>query len=188
MLKIKNVIDGLTTKMREYTIIRKKEIDFHLFVTSQYLMSVFSLNSLKDVVEAQFPKLGIKSCYISLFDDIGKNQSPAKYSINILTYRDYQIETSKQDKLKFLTIDLIPGGVQKLSCENPAVVMNLSIGKNICGFAVYEQEGEENGILEIINIQLCNTLRNIFLFKILVRRNILSEEDDLLLRYLNSGF
>jgi DNA-binding LacI/PurR family transcriptional regulator/AraC-like DNA-binding protein len=127
---------------------------FVFSILCKTLGAVKDIEGLKNVLLEAFPKLKIKSCYISLFSINQKSR-------NILFYKDYRIKKMQKADETFRTHNLVPGGISNLCGENSFIIMTLSIKNKAAGFVLYESENSENELLEILSLQLSSALERL---------------------------
>ncbi|MBN1797654.1 MAG: helix-turn-helix domain-containing protein [Spirochaetales bacterium] len=151
--------DGITKQ----PLLKSKEREFEFFLISQSLLTILEISSLKKIVAASFPKIGIRSCYISIFKKDKQNRQ-TNFSKIILGFKDYKIIDYHPEEQVFLTKDLLPGGIKNVSFNRFLIIMTLFFKNEQLGFVIYESENTENEIFEILTIQLSNALKGVMLY------------------------
>jgi AraC-like DNA-binding protein len=142
------------TMSRKSLLSKNNERGFVFSVLCKALGTVKNIEGLKRALLDAFPKLHIKSCYISLFES-------NKYSRNIFFYKDYNMRKLKETDESFQTYDLVPGGTRKLGRENDFIMMTLSRMNDALGFVLYESENSQNELFEILTLNLSSALQRL---------------------------
>ncbi len=158
--RIKESIYNIGKKHNEYPLIENKENEFSLLLIVQAIANIFDMERLKEAIVSGFPKLGIISCYISLYEDISE---PLKKSKIIIGYKNNKIIDYRSNEEIFPTADLIPGGMKNISSENVFIVTSLAGKQKSIGFVIIECKKSEQ-IYEKLVIQLSSTMESIRLY------------------------
>jgi sigma-B regulation protein RsbU (phosphoserine phosphatase) len=157
-----DIINNFGMKQHEMTIINNYEQSKKLSEISKSLISVFDLKGLNEILMHELPRFGIRSFYISMFlRDRGNGTK--NYARLIFAYEDYKPIDLEQKEIRFIAKELIPGGF-KVNASNNYILMPFHFDEEYAGFFVYEVENTSNEKLEILTVQICNTLKVIDLY------------------------
>lgn len=158
--KSKYILDKVREKIMDYPIMETKR-KFDFFMVTQSLTTCFDLNILSDTISKHFSKMGIKSCYICLFEN-NTNNEITKYSRVLIAYENKEKIEYNENEAIFRTFEIVPGGPRKLSNESQYVIGVLSFYNELLGFVLYELEFRENKeIFEFLTLQLSNTIKGV---------------------------
>jgi signal transduction histidine kinase len=130
---------------------------------SQTLVTTFNVGQLMDVVAQELPRLGVKSCYISLYDG---EEIPAEWSRLILAYDEegrVELETGGR---RFPSRQLVPHGL--LPCERryAMVLEPLYFRDDVqFGFGLFELRQGGRVFYEMLGQQISTALRGALLFQ-----------------------
>ncbi len=163
-IKAKSVIDNVGNMLSGYPMMRSKEKEFEFYIITQSLQTSFEIEKLSDIIMWNFPKLGIKSCYICLFQENEKNVS-TRYSKVVIAYKNYATISYKEDESVFLTSQIVPGGVKNLAYDNPFIIMSLNFQMELLGFVLYEISNADREIFEILTIQTSNAVKSVLKYE-----------------------
>ena len=130
----------------------------------QALITSFDMEDLAETMIQDLPQLGIRRCYLSLYEEQG---DPAKRSRLTLAYDEQgRIELEDADAV-FDSDQLGPDGL--LFGKKPhngrytVVVEPLFTGQTDLGFAIFEVGPKDSGIYEALRGQLSGALRGVLL-------------------------
>ncbi len=154
---VMDIINNFGMKQHEMTIINNHEQSRRLSIISKSLVSVFEMRGLKEILANELPWFGIKSFYISLFKQEDTSGSK-NYSRLLLAYEDHKMVDVKENEIRFISKEIIPGGFKGKN-SNIYMVMPFHFEDIHVGFIVYEVENADNEILEILTVDICNTLK-----------------------------
>ncbi|MGA9350554.1 MAG: substrate-binding domain-containing protein [Anaerolineae bacterium] len=138
---------------------------------SQTLMTTFNVGQLMDVVAQELPQLGIKSCYVSLYEQrpgpvAGGQKVPAEWSRLNLAYDEegrVELETSGR---RFLSRQLVPRGLLPREMRYAMVLEPLYFRDDVqFGFALFELPQEGRVVYEMLGQQISTALRGALLFQ-----------------------
>ncbi len=159
-IKAKNIIDNVGQMLDGYPMMRNKDKEFEFYVITQSLTAYFEIEKLSNIILQNFPKLGIKSCYICLFQDNEQNKA-TRYSKAVIAYKNYAKISYKADEAVFLTSQIVPGGIKNLTYENPFIIMSLEFKKDILGFVLFEISNSDREVFEMLTIQISNAIKSV---------------------------
>ncbi len=158
-----DVINNFGIKQHEIDIINTYERTKQLSIISKGLASAFDLNGLKEILCTELPEFGIRSFYISVFENTG-NTPKKNYSRLLFAYEDYKAIGGERNEITFISQEIIPGGF-KIGNSTVYIVMPYHFEEAYAGFMVYEVQNTDNEILEILTAQISNALKVINLYK-----------------------
>jgi anti-anti-sigma regulatory factor len=127
----------------------------------QALITTFDVNELMDVLAENLPRLGIPSCYLSLYID---PQNPAEASTLILAYD----QSGRVDMLaggpRFSSHHLVPG--EKLfSKQQSYVVEALYFREHQLGFVLFETGPRDGSVYAALRGQISSALQGALLMQ-----------------------
>jgi DNA-binding LacI/PurR family transcriptional regulator/signal transduction histidine kinase len=130
---------------------------------SQTLMTTFNVGQLMDVVAQELPRLGVKSCYISLYDG---EEIPAEWSRLILAYdEEGRVELEAGGRC-FPSCQLVPSGLLPRERRYTMVLEPLYFRDDVqFGFALFELLQEGRVFYEMLGQQISTALRGALLFQ-----------------------
>jgi signal transduction histidine kinase len=130
---------------------------------SQTLMTTFNVGQLMDVVAQELPRLGVRSCYISLYDG---EEIPAEWSRLILAYDEggrVELETGGR---RFPSRQLVPDGISPRERRYAMALEPLYFRDDVqFGFALFELLQEGRVVYEMLGQQISTALRGALLFQ-----------------------
>lgn len=142
--------------------LRSKRLAQALEQTSGALISTFNMQALTNVMAHGLPPLGIKSCYLSLYDG---EDTPPQWSKLILAYdRARRIEAEFPQK-RFQTRQLVPVGTLPQDRRYDVIVEPLYFRDKSLGLALFEMGPREGDIYERLRAQISSALQGSLLFE-----------------------
>ncbi|MFZ6027773.1 MAG: LacI family DNA-binding transcriptional regulator, partial [Chloroflexota bacterium] len=132
------------------------------------LVASFDLQDLFDVLAENLPKLGIPSCYLSLYEDARPHrylQPAPQYSRLVMAYKDNQRIALPPEGQRFPTNLLVPEGLLPQSRQYSLVVSPLFFQENQLGFLVLEAGPRDNNVYESLHSQISSALQGAMLVK-----------------------
>jgi signal transduction histidine kinase len=130
---------------------------------SQTLVTTFNVGQLMDVVAQELPRLGVKSCYISLYDG---EEIPAEWSRLILAYDEegrVELETGGR---RFPSRQLVPSGLLPRERRYAMVLEPLYFRDDVqFGFGLFELRQGGRVFYEMLGQQISTALRGALLFQ-----------------------
>jgi PAS domain S-box-containing protein len=103
----------------------------------QLLITTHDVAELMDTLVQQLPRLGISSCYLSLYVD---PNSPAEWARLVLAYREGERVVLAEEKKRFASPQLVPEGLLSEDRRYQFIVEPLYFRENQIGFALFEFE------------------------------------------------
>jgi PAS domain S-box-containing protein len=146
----------------------RSALDFNTMI-SEPLMTAFDIAGLTDVVASQLPQMGIRSCYLSLYERVtGESQAgPAEWSRLILGYNARGRLKLDHGGKRFLTSLLVPDGI--LSQDEPFAVMLEPLhfrDETQLGFVLFEPlQTREGELRDALSRQISTALKGALLLQ-----------------------
>jgi len=135
----------------EQRVLRLSEIN-------QTLTTSANLEELVSVVAQQLPRLGIRSCYISLYDGAG---TPPEWSKLILAYDERgKLETGGR---RFPSRQLVPPDLLPQGRRYSLVVEALHFREHQLGIALFELGPRDRTIYEALRVQISSGLQGMLI-------------------------
>ena len=124
------------------------------------LITTFDIEGLMGVLTEGLPRLGIPSCYISLYEN---PQSPAEWSRLILAYDERGRIGLEQGGRRFRSRELVPEEVRPQGRQFGYTVEPLYFQKDQIGFVLFEIGPREGLVYETLGGQISSALRGALL-------------------------
>ncbi len=132
------------------------------------MITTFDIDELMNILVQNLPRLGIPSCYLSLYKD---PQKPAEWSRLLLAYNKQGRIQIEPDKQRFPSRQLVPEGLLPQDRRYSFVVEPLYFRENQLGFVLFEVGPLEASIYQILRTRISNALQGAFLVRSLQRRS-----------------
>ena len=113
------------------------------------------LSSILDLLARDLPKIGITSCYLSVYEDPLK---PTEYSNLLLAFSRSGKMTIPEGGVRFLSSQLIPESFIPLSQQKSLVLEPLYYGEHQIGFVLFEIGTDDGSFYELFPAQLSAAL------------------------------
>jgi PAS domain S-box-containing protein len=128
----------------------------------QALVTTSDVAELMNVAAQQLPHLGIRSCYVSLYDGPG---TPPEWSRLVLAYdQNTRVEVEAGGR-RFLSRQLVPGDLLPHERRYTMMVEALHFRENQFGLALLEMGPREGTLYETLRGQLSSALRGVVLLE-----------------------
>jgi len=127
-----------------------------LYTSNESLITVFDMDKFKNIIEEEFPRLGIPSMFISLYSE--DNRESAKFLIGYDKSANKIYESS--DKV-YKSRKLFPEDINVFDHRRFYVVMALFFRDIQIGFIVFENGPLDGLLYESLSIQISSSLRGI---------------------------
>lgn len=175
--KSKNVINQINNQQIENPVLNKYEQNMKMYLINQGLLTVDNIEDLQKVLIGELPKLGIKSCFISIYDKKTNENDLAEI---IFAYKNYRkIIIDKNDNL-FSVKYLVPDILIDIEDYN-YVIMSLYFNDEQLGFIIFESDTEITTIYELLVTALSSAIKNIQLNEDLESKaNLIQKETNIL--------
>lgn len=149
-------IGEITRQTQRYRWAQTKQQTEILLEISEALITSFDITQLMAEAALQFPRLGIPSCYISLYE--GK-EMPSQYSRLMLAYDESGRIELEAGGRRFLTHQLVPSEILHHERRHSLVLEPLFFHREQLGFAVFEAGPQEGTVYETLHGQLSSALK-----------------------------
>jgi len=125
------------------------------------LIGVSKIEDLSTILIQQLKRIGIPSCYISLYEG---NEYPSKNSKLILFYNESSFSTHPSEYIRFPSHYLFPRTLINQKKPHALVIEPLHFRDNQLGFIVFEVGPIEHMIYETLRDQISASIQSILLF------------------------
>jgi DNA-binding LacI/PurR family transcriptional regulator/signal transduction histidine kinase len=136
---------------------------------SEPLMTAFDMDALTDVVAEQLPKIGIRSCYLSLYDHAAGSErtAPTESSRLILAYDDNGRKPIERGGRLFASRQLVPEDVLPWTTRRAMMLEPLHFRDDVqLGFIVFEPLQTGVGVLrEALSREISTALQGAMLLQ-----------------------
>ncbi len=132
------------------------------------MITTFDIDELMNILVQNLPRLGIPSCYLSLYKD---PQKPAEWSRLLLAYNKQERIQIEPNRQRFPSRQLVPEGLLPQDRRYSFVVEPLYFRENQLGFVLFEVGPLEASIYQILRTQISNALQGAFLVRSLQQRS-----------------
>ncbi|MBN1699023.1 MAG: EAL domain-containing protein [Spirochaetales bacterium] len=126
------------------------------------LITTFDEDHLKENLEAQLPNLGIRSCFLSVYQN---NSNPGGFSRLLFSYQHESSIVFERGLRKFSSVHLVPGGMRNARTRYTAVVLPLYFREEQLGFVLFEPGPIDGIIYETLASEIGSTLKGSALLK-----------------------
>jgi anti-anti-sigma regulatory factor len=141
----------------------------------EMLTTTFDVDELMNIVARKLPRLGILSCYLSLYEN---PMAPAEWSTLILAYnKDGRVELEANGQ-RFPSRQLVPSEILFPQARYSLVIKPLYLGEDQIGFVLLEVEAgsREESVHEAVRGQLSSALKGALLLRERARAEMTLEE------------
>jgi GAF domain-containing protein len=156
------MIGGEAERARAYQAFQAQQQANVLHEVGQALATSTTIAELADAMTRELPRLGIPSCYFSLYEDPG---SPIESSRLILAYdkdERFELEAGGQ---RFPSYELTPDGAFRRENRYSVSLAPLYFGENQLGFALLEIGPQDARIHEPLRRQISGALQRALLIQ-----------------------
>jgi GAF domain-containing protein/DNA-binding LacI/PurR family transcriptional regulator/DNA-binding response OmpR family regulator len=126
----------------------------------QALTTISSIAGLKDVLAQELPRVGIRRCYISLYED---PESPTEWSKLFLAYDEEGPIELRDNGRRFPSSQLAPTGLLPRDRRYRLVVEPLYFREDHLGFVVFEADLREEAVCDTLRGQISSALKGAML-------------------------
>jgi diguanylate cyclase (GGDEF)-like protein len=120
------------------------------------LMSALNIDEQMSILYEELPRFGIKSCYLSLYDNSSDN---LEYSKLMLAFNENGRINIEKGGPVFLSNKLVPDNLIDKTKRFKFIIEELSDGNDHIGFVLFEIGAKEAKIYEILRNNLSNALK-----------------------------
>jgi signal transduction histidine kinase len=132
---------------------------------SQTLTTTFDVAELVDVVAQELPRLGIKCCYLSLYEERTGNETLYEWSRLILAYDERGRVELEPGGRRFPSRQLVPDGILDHEKRHSLLIEALFLGERQIGFGVFEGDSRIETLYEMLRVQISSALSGALLFQ-----------------------
>jgi DNA-binding LacI/PurR family transcriptional regulator/GAF domain-containing protein len=139
------------------------------------LSIAFNLEALSNVLATGLPRLGIPSCYLSLYENPSAYEYPQpapEWSRLVLAYTEKGRITLPEDGVRFHTHLLVPDGLLPQDRQASYFIFPLYFGEEQQGFILLEIGPQEGAIYNVLKSQIASALHGASLVKRIEERTI----------------
>jgi signal transduction histidine kinase/DNA-binding LacI/PurR family transcriptional regulator/CheY-like chemotaxis protein len=148
----------LRTEMRQTWQEQQRAAAFRRL--GQELITTFDVAKLMDVVAQELPLLGIRRCYLALYEN---PQAPAEQARLILAYDEQDRVALPPGGLVFPSRQLLPQELWRRHLSYNLFMEALSFQEQQLGFVLFEAASREEWIFETLRGQLSSSLKGALL-------------------------
>ncbi len=127
----------------------------------QALITTFNVNTLTDVLAERLPNLGIKSCYLALYENPALSLEQARL---ILAYTEQGRVTLEPSGRPFRSQQLVPAGLLPPGRQYSLLVEPLYFREEQIGFGVFEIGPRDGALYEVLRGHISSALKGALLF------------------------
>lgn len=160
-IKIKDIFDEAWKKYQEYPMLEKIEMDYEINQINRALLNVYDIETFKDIIYKEFPKIGITSCYLAIFKD-EKDKKSEGLSRILFAYKNKKIIKYNKNEEIFPAKNLIPGGIKNLYNDKVHIITSLNHQSKAIGFVIIESDfSVSKSMCGNLMLQLAYTLKGV---------------------------
>lgn len=144
----------------------------NLISVTQKLITTLSINELMDMISEELPRLGIKSCYISLYEKEYPRRrndpywKPPEYAELSLAYNDAGRISLDPSFCNFPTQQMLPEGILPGNRRYTLIVQPLFFREDQLGTMIFETSLGEGLVFENLRLQISSAVKGALLFKL----------------------
>jgi signal transduction histidine kinase/DNA-binding LacI/PurR family transcriptional regulator len=142
-------------QIQKSSLIQMEERNAAIYALNQSLKTTIELNRILDLLVCDFPKIGIQSCYLVLYEDPEK---PLEYSKLMLAYNRTGRLTIPSGGVRFSSMQILPEEFISLSQHKSLILEPLFHGCNQIGFILFELGRKDTGFYESFPAELSAAL------------------------------
>jgi PAS domain S-box-containing protein len=150
------LIEETAVQARSYESFQSGQRDRVLREIDQLLITSPTIDELSDVIAQELPRLGIPSCYLSLYQEPEK---PTERARLILAYDEKGCTKLEEGGRLFPSAQLAPGGMLPQERRYHMMVEPLYFRENQLGFALFEVSQRDVSIYDVLRGQISGALQ-----------------------------
>jgi PAS domain S-box-containing protein len=150
------LVEETAVQARAYASFQSGQRDRVLREIDQLLITSPAIGELSDVITQELPRLGIPSCYLSLYQEPEKPTGRARL---ILAYDEKGRIKFEEGGRLFPSAQLVPGGVLPQERRYHMMVEPLYFRENQLGFALFEVSQQDVSIYDVLRGQISGALQ-----------------------------
>jgi hypothetical protein len=139
---------------KQQAIKRQEEILLHQ--VSRSLIATFDVAGLMNILAGELPRLGIASCYLSLYENPAQ---PTGFSRLVLAYNDQGRAILPPEGRRFHSMQLVPDDLLPSDRQWVLLVEPLYFGDERLGFILFEVGPQEGTIYSVLRGQIGSALK-----------------------------
>jgi diguanylate cyclase (GGDEF)-like protein len=128
----------------------------HLRVVSQALVTTFNLSELMETARRTLPKLGIKGCWISLYEEPGDERKQVRLK---LAYDQNGRIDLPEEGWVYPVRWLLPKDILGMDRSFDVIVNSLYYGDIIFGLVIFEMDEADQRIIDMVTSQISTALQ-----------------------------
>jgi diguanylate cyclase (GGDEF)-like protein len=153
--------------------IYKVETERHILLLSDVIQRLISILHLEELIRSvcnEMPRLGIKSSYISMYNDVvqhekGKKWKMPEWSKLIMAYNENGRISLNEDKTNFLSRNMVPSGLFPKNRRFTFVMKPLFLLEDQFGFIIFELGSRDGSIYETLRLQISSSIKSSLLVR-----------------------
>jgi PAS domain S-box-containing protein len=150
------LVEETAVQARTYANFLAGQRDRVLREIDQILITSPRIEELTNVITQELPRLGIPSCYLSLYEDPEK---PAEWAGLALAYDEKGRTGLQEGERRFLSSQLVPEGMLPQERQYNLMVEPLYFRENQLGFALFEVGQRDVSIYDVLRGQISGALQ-----------------------------
>lgn len=130
---------------------------------NETLITTFDIPALMDTIAERLPRVGIRGCYLSLYDD--RETDPPAWSRLMLAYTDQGRIELEPEGQRFPSTHLVPKDLLPQGRRYDLLAKSLHFQKDQIGFALFEIGPQSGIIYSTLCRQISSSLKGALLFE-----------------------
>ncbi len=155
-------------RVQAYQRLQAEQLSSILGEISEMLMTTFDMAQLLDLVAQELPRLGIPSCYLSLYENPG---APTEGARLVLGYDGGQRVRLEAGGRPFPSCQLIPDDLRPRTRRCTMAVEALYFREHQLGFALFEMGPRDGRVYEVLRAQISSALQGALLLETQAREH-----------------
>lgn len=161
LLKAREMIDEAERQVNDWNQLNRARETITTRAIEEHLVSTFNLADLLNLLEKTLPKLGIKSCFLALYDEKEANN----ISNLILAFNEHGSINVGEDGIVFPSSDLLPANMLPKGRRFEILVDALDYSINQLGIVLFEMSPKGIIAWDILRVRLRETVKGALLLK-----------------------
>ena len=156
------MIGEMAQRTQGYQALKAEDRAETLRTIGQEMITTFDLGELMNMAAEGLPRLGIRSCYLSLYEG---QDMPAERSRLILAYDEHRHIALEAGGQRFLSRQLVPSGMLPQERQHVMLIEALYFREDQIGFVMFEVDTQQASTCETLRGQLSSALKGALLFR-----------------------
>ena len=156
------LIADFSQRLVIYEDFQKSIQDSIMLDINRNLITTFSYNEFINITARELPKLGIKNCYLSIYDNPTKSLDISRL---VLAFTDKERIKLNEEGVVFSSNDIIPEKFFPKNNKFTFIIEPLYFENEQLGFVVFEGHLKEVSMYEGLRIQLSVAIKGALLFQ-----------------------